>query len=154
MSNILHVGRTFPRADGSPDIPRHHLTVSRRSDVAILEAANHLAAPLYADPDGRSRRCARPTSVGAGEVRASLHAQRSGRAGWLPGQVHAAQAAPAALPEDPREPGTWRRIGVLTRDNATAAEVFDALTADGIPVEIVGLNGLLRLPEVSRWSPP
>ena len=82
-------------------------------------------------------------------MRASLHASPAAELAWLPGQVHAVQAHLASLPEDPREPGTWRRIGVLARDNATAAEVFDALTADGIPVEIVGLNGLLRLPEVS-----
>jgi DNA helicase-2/ATP-dependent DNA helicase PcrA len=44
----------------------------------------------------------------------------------------------------------WREIGVLTRDNATAAEVFDALSAREIPVEIVGLQGLLRLPEVAE----
>ena len=48
-----------------------------------------------------------------------------------------------------REPG-WKEIGVLTRDNAHAAAVFDALTDREIPVEIVGLKGLLRLPEVSE----
>ena len=49
-------------------------------------------------------------------------------------------------------PGTelWSDIGVLTRDNAHAAEVFDALTEAGVPVEIVGLSGLLRLPEVAE----
>ena len=44
----------------------------------------------------------------------------------------------------------WSEIGVLTRDNAHAEEVFDALTGAGIPVEIVGLSGLLRLPEVAE----
>ena len=39
---------------------------------------------------------------------------------------------------------------MLTRDNSTAEAVFDALTAAGIPVEIVGLSGLLRLPEVAE----
>jgi DNA helicase-2/ATP-dependent DNA helicase PcrA len=149
VSNILHVGRTFPRADGSTDIPRHHLTVSRRSDVAILEAANHLARPLYADPAVPVTPLRPAEEVGAGEVRASLHPSAAAELAWLPGQVHAVQQHLASLPEDPREPGTWRRIGVLARDNATAAEVFDALTAAGVPVEIVGLNGLLRLPEVS-----
>ena len=50
------------------------------------------------------------------------------------------------------DPGTelWSDIGVLTRDNAHAAEVFDALTEAGVPVEIVGLSGLLRLPEVAE----
>ena len=39
---------------------------------------------------------------------------------------------------------------MLTRDNAHAEDVFDALTGAGIPVEIVGLSGLLRLPEVAE----
>ncbi len=47
-------------------------------------------------------------------------------------------------------PALWSDIGVLTRDNATAESVFDTLTAAGIPVEIVGLSGLLRLPEVAE----
>ena len=44
----------------------------------------------------------------------------------------------------------WSEVGVLTRDNNHAADVFDALTSRGIPVEIVGLKGLMRLPEVSE----
>ena len=51
----------------------------------------------------------------------------------------------AAMPEP-----LWSEIGVLTRDNNHAADVFDALTSRGIPVEIVGLKGLMRLPEVSE----
>jgi DNA helicase-2/ATP-dependent DNA helicase PcrA len=39
---------------------------------------------------------------------------------------------------------------VLSRDNAQAEEVYDALTTAGIPVEIVGLSGLVRLPEVAE----
>ncbi len=44
----------------------------------------------------------------------------------------------------------WSEVGVLTRDNNHAADVFDALTSREIPVEIVGLKGLMRLPEVSE----
>ena len=39
---------------------------------------------------------------------------------------------------------------MLTRDNAHAESVFDALTEAQVPVEIVGLSGLLRLPEVAE----
>ena len=48
------------------------------------------------------------------------------------------------------QPSPGPAIGVLTRDNAHAEDVFDALTGAGIPVEIVGLSGLLRLPEVAE----
>ncbi len=57
----------------------------------------------------------------------------------------AVTAARGAMPEP-----SWREIGVLTRDNSHAADVFDALTRHEIPVEIVGLKGLLRLPEVAE----
>ena len=42
------------------------------------------------------------------------------------------------------------RGGRAHRDNNHAADVFDALTSREIPVEIVGLKGLMRLPEVSE----
>ncbi len=61
---------------------------------------------------------------------------------WLAAQVPATHAA--------METPSWREIGVLVRDNAHAADVFDTLTAAGAPVEIVGLAGLLRLPEVAE----
>ena len=44
----------------------------------------------------------------------------------------------------------WSDVGVLSRDNSQAEEVYDALTTAGIPVEIVGLSGLIRLPEVAE----
>ncbi|MBB6629097.1 ATP-dependent helicase [Nocardioides sp. KIGAM211] len=141
VSNILGFGRDFPAADGSPDVPTHPLTVNRRSDRRILEVANRLAAPLYAQfPQVRELEAAE--SAGPGAVRTLVHETYAGELAWLAGEVAATHAA---MPEP-----AWREIGVLTRDNATAADVFDALTAVDIPVEIVGLQGLLRLPEVAE----
>ncbi len=60
----------------------------------------------------------------------------------------------AALPAQVRAArdryGAWSSVGVLTRDNATAAAVFRALSGADVPVEIVGLKGLLALPEVAE----
>ena len=77
-----------------------------------------------------------------GEVTAVVHETYDDELAWLADRViatHAEMAEPA-----------WREIGVLTRDNSHAAAVFDALSDREIPVEIVGLKGLLRLPEVSE----
>ena len=71
-----------------------------------------------------------------------MHETYDDELAWLPDQVD----APTHAMAEPR----WNEIGVLTRDNAHAADVFDALTAAEIPVEIVGLKGLLRLPEVAE----
>jgi DNA helicase II / ATP-dependent DNA helicase PcrA len=136
-SNILTFAETFPAAAGA--VPSYPLTVSRRSDRRILEVANRLAAPLYAASDA-----VQPLDAadGAGEGRVTTRVFETHREElvWLAEEVTATH----------ERGGAWSDIGVLTRDNAHAAEVFDALTAAGVPVEIVGLSGLLRLPEVAE----
>jgi DNA helicase II / ATP-dependent DNA helicase PcrA len=139
VSNIVHFADDFPSATGTRST--YPLTVNRRSDARILETANRLAAPLYrALPEVRPL----DPSPGAapGTVRVAVHESYRDELEWLPGQVKAAYAGMATR--------RWSGIGVLTRDNAHAADVFDALTAEEIPVEIVGLQGLLRLPEVAE----
>ncbi len=138
VSNILHFGQDFPAADGQ--VARYALTVNRRSDRRILEVANALAAPLYdafaqVDP-------LEPGTDDDGSVDTIVHLTSAAELAWLAEQVPATHGA--------METPSWREIGVLVRDNAHAADVFDALTAVGVPVEIVGLAGLLRLPEVAE----
>ncbi|MGB0101106.1 MAG: ATP-dependent DNA helicase [Nocardioides sp.] len=139
VSNILRFGEDFPRADGG-EVATYPLTVNRRSDARILDVANQLAQPLH-----RQFPQVAPLEPGTdevGEVQAIVHEAYAGELAWLAREVPAARGAMA-------EP-CWREIGVLVRDNAHAADVFDALTAAEIPVEIVGVNGLLRLPEVAE----
>ena len=141
VSNILRFGEDFPTADGAVDAATYPLTVNRRSDRRILQVANALAAPLYAQFP--SVRPLEPKPGAApGQVRTCVHGSYDEELAWLPAQVRAAREGVAG--------GAWSEIGVLTRDNAHAADVFDALTAAEIPVEIVGLQGLLRLPEVAE----
>jgi ATP-dependent DNA helicase UvrD/PcrA len=139
VSNILGFPETFPSPSG--DVPSYPLTVNRRSDRRILTVANRLAAPLYATTTAVRPLEAKPEAAEGSVTTRVFETQREELA-WLAGavaQVHG-------------EPGTerWSDIGVLTRDNAHAADVFDTLTEAGIPVEIVGLSGLLRLPEVAE----
>ncbi|WP_183096123.1 ATP-dependent DNA helicase [Nocardioides stalactiti] len=135
VSNILEFGRDFPTAAG--ERPSYSLTVNRRSDARILDVANHLARALYV---GREQERLRAKDEAAdGDVRVVVHETLDEELTWLGDQVIAAH-----------ERSDWKEIGVLTRDNASAALVFDALTDREIPVEIVGLKGLLRLPEVAE----
>jgi DNA helicase-2/ATP-dependent DNA helicase PcrA len=136
VSNILHFADTFA-AGSAGTFP---LTVNRRSDRRILEVANRLAEPLYTAYAGRVVRLAAPPAAGRGEVSARVLPTQADELAWLADQVQVAHDAGAA----------WSDIGVLTRDNAHAADVFDALTARDVPVEIVGLSGLIRLPEVAE----
>ena len=137
VSNILRFAEQFLRADGSP-AETYPLPRNWRSDRRILEVANALAAPLLAQhPQVKPLT---PGNAVDGAVDTIVHESYAAELGWLATEVQASQAA-----------GTpWKEIGVLVRDNQHAADVFDALTASGVPVEIVGLKGLLRLPEVAE----
>ena len=139
VSNILGFAETFPAASGS--VPSYPLTVNRRSDRRILAVANRLAAPLYAGSDAVRPLEAKP-GADEGVVTTRVFETQREELAWLAEAV--AEAHGGARTE------LWSDIGVLTRDNAHAAEVFDALTGAGVPVEIVGLSGLLRLPEVAE----
>jgi DNA helicase-2/ATP-dependent DNA helicase PcrA len=140
VSNILNFADTFPAPDGGP-VPTYPLTVNRRSDARILEVANRLAEPLY-ERYGQVEPLVAKPGAEAGTVTSAVF------------ETHAEELDALAVAvrdaHDPAVEGSWARIGVLTRDNAHAEDVFDALTAAGIPVEIVGLSGLLRLPEVAE----
>ncbi|ABL81023.1 MULTISPECIES: ATP-dependent DNA helicase [unclassified Nocardioides] len=141
VSNILNFADTFPAA-GSRAVPTYPLTVNRRSDARILEVANRLAAPLYEKYGQVEPLVAKPEAE-TGTVTTQVFETHADELAWLVGAV---KEAHEGLPAD----GGWAQIGVLTRDNAHAEDVFDALTSAGVPVEIVGLSGLLRLPEVAE----
>jgi DNA helicase II / ATP-dependent DNA helicase PcrA len=140
VSNILGFAETFPAADGSA-VPTYPLTVNRRSDARILDVANRLAEPLYERFSQVEPLVAKP-EADRGEVTTQVFTTHADELAWLVDAVKEAH--------DPTSERGWAQIGVLTRDNAHAEDVFDALTGAGIPVEIVGLSGLLRLPEVAE----
>lgn len=139
VSNILDFDKDFPAREGRAR--RFTLAVNRRSDRRILETANHLAATLY-DTTPDSGRLVPAADAGPGEVGVSVHATWDDELDWLADRVRRAR--------DEMDEPAWRGIGVLTRDNSHAAAVFDRLSEHEIPVEIVGLKGLLRLPEVAE----
>jgi DNA helicase-2/ATP-dependent DNA helicase PcrA len=142
VSNILQFNLDFPNFRG-PDVDgpaaTYHLAVNRRSDRRILAVANELAEPLYRETRSVVRLEAKPEAA-EGDVRLHVHNTYDDELAWLAREVRGAHDAGTA----------WGEIGVLVRDNRHAADVFDTLTNAEIPVEIVGLKGLLRLPEVSE----
>lgn len=138
VSNILNFADMFPAADGEHHI--QHLTVNRRSERRILEVANRLAQPLLTKYGEQVAELRPKPEASAGVVEAHVFERHLDELAWLVSSVKEAHV----------RTGDWSGIGVLTRDNAHAEEVFDALTGSDIPVEIVGLSGLLRLPEVAE----
>lgn len=142
-SNILQFVTDFPGRDGFP-APSYALTVNRRSGHRILEVANQLAAGLRSDPvlaeaAGDSILVA-PPEAPPGEVAAATFATWADEVGWLADRVVAARAE--------GDVQAWSDIAVLTRRNADIGPLYAELVGRDVPVEIVGLGGLLGLPEV------
>ncbi|QDP96445.1 ATP-dependent helicase [Microlunatus elymi] len=160
-SNILRFASSFPRADGRPS-RRFALTVNRRSGQTILDVANVLSEPLRADesmllkgPEHLEMPGAlsdgpgpveglgllqAPPSSGPGEVRAATFQTWGEEVSWLADQVAAARESQTVT--------GWSEVAVLTRRNADIGPIYAELTARDVPTEIVGLGGLLSLPEV------
>ncbi|SDJ71453.1 DNA helicase-2 / ATP-dependent DNA helicase PcrA [Actinopolyspora mzabensis] len=120
---------------------RYGLLTSFRNPAGILRLANVAAEPLRESGLDVERLRARDDAPPA-DVRAALlgdvRAERRWVAERLAGRWHEAVARDG-------EPPT---AAVLVRRRADMADMADALRAEGLPVEVVGLGGLLDEPEV------
>lgn len=143
VDNIDDFPEHFPRADDEP-ATRHRLGVNRRCAVRVLDAANDIAGRLYEVHQG-----AEPLQPGdaarPGQLRLALHHTVVDEIEWVADQV---RRLPEELADD-GEPAAWSDIAVLVRERQEIAELSSALRARGIPVEVVGLAGLLIQPEVT-----
>lgn len=140
-ANLPRFTTDFPGAGGEPAAVRELLT-SWRNPPEVLHVANHIADPLRAGGVPVSRLRSRPDSR-PGTVNAALctdiDTERARVAEWI--DAHYAAAA--------REGGPPPTAAVLVRRNADAEPIADALRERGLPVEVVGLGGLLHTPEVA-----
>jgi DNA helicase-2/ATP-dependent DNA helicase PcrA len=136
VRNIGGFPRHFPRVNGQP-AQLFPLGQNNRSDVQILATANQLAAPLRErHPEVAPLRPRRDAA--RGDVSAAMYAT-------YPDEVQAVAADIAARVESGERPGS---IAVLVRRREEFAPYYAALVALGVPIEVVGLGGLLELPEV------
>ncbi|MFC0629067.1 UvrD-helicase domain-containing protein [Kribbella deserti] len=137
VANLDEFPAHFPLADGSP-AHRYVLSVNRRSGSAILAAANQHAAELYERHPGVIPLEAPPTAP-TGAITVGLFETRSQEIEWVADSIVAAHKTTGRR---------WKDIGILMRTNVDLSAVHEALIARRVPVEVVGLGGLLALPEV------
>lgn len=138
--------RRFPVSFGT-GAPARTLSTTYRSGGRILQLANALSEPLRVDAGGVSVPILRPAPGREqdGEVRCALLVDVDAEASWVAGQV---VAALGALPLRPGQ-GQWSRAAVLCRRRTLFPRLRQAFEALGVPVEVVGLGGLLDVPEVA-----
>jgi DNA helicase-2/ATP-dependent DNA helicase PcrA len=138
-TNLPRFTTDFPLADGTP-APTLELRTSWRNPPRALYLANAVSAE------------ARRRSVAVRALRPRPDAQ--------PGVIRCALLTDVATERDwvadhlariyHRDDGSAApTAAVLVRRNADAAPIADALAARGVPVEVVGLAGLLAVPEVA-----
>ncbi len=139
--------RTFP---GTADRPAERLTLSTswRNDRAVLAVANRVAGdlPQPADAAPLPDLAAAPTA-GPGEVRVGLYETVAEETAALADRLAAEWHG---RPGDEGGPVAPRpTVAVLARRRAQLPGIAAALRERGLPVEVVGLGGLLDVPEVS-----
>ncbi|MFE5947246.1 UvrD-helicase domain-containing protein [Streptomyces sp. NPDC056480] len=138
VANLDDFPEHFPHADGSP-ADRYSLSENRRSGGRLLDLANGLAAPLRAMHAGVEALRPAPGAEADGSVRIALLPTHAEEIDWLADSL-------AHLVRSGREPG---EIAVLCRTATDFPAIHAALVARDVPVEVVGLSGLLHLPEIA-----
>ena len=125
----------FPCSDGSRGV-LHTLDVSQRCPPPIIDVANTLAAPYYATTTVVTPlKAADPQ--GHGRVAVSLH-------DTVEDEIHDVVAQIL----DTHTTYAWKDVAILVREGKEIGAIVKALKSKGVPVEVVGLNGLLTQPEI------
>lgn len=141
-SNLADFLNDFPRADGSRGV-QHSLAVSRRCPEPIIDVANTLAAPYYATSDVVTPLQSAPGND-TGDVTVSLHERVDDEIEHVVDQIVAAHDRQTGADD---QPIGWKDIAILVRESKEIGAIVAALRGRDIPVEVVGLNGLLSRPE-------
>ncbi|MFL6138595.1 MAG: UvrD-helicase domain-containing protein [Frankiaceae bacterium] len=115
------------------------LRINQRSGGTLLRLANRIADPLRAVHPRVVELAARPGAEASGTARCALLPTWADEVAWVTGRIKAAVEAGT-------RPG---QCAVLVRARSAFADLHDALAGAGLPVEVVGLGGLLALPEVA-----
>ncbi len=158
VGNILRFPQHFRRASGAL-AQVYPLTVNFRSGGAILAVANRVVAGLgrgsgaLVEPPVLQPREGRETAGPAGgQVRVRLLSDAEAEAEWVAARIRDAcvdgRAGHAAGCAQPECEG-WHEAAVLCRRRSQFGLLRQALERAGVPVEVVGLGGLLDAPEVA-----
>ncbi|MFG1791421.1 ATP-dependent helicase [Nocardia sp. NPDC049149] len=145
-ANLPRFATDFPSAPGVP-APTLPLLTSWRNPPEALALANLVAEPLRRralDGGGVTVDALRAKpDAGQGIVALALTETVADEREWLAARIAEEWAVRRAAGEPPPT------SAVLVRRNADASPLAEALRAQGLPVEIVGLGGLLATPEVA-----
>lgn len=140
-TNLPRFTTDFPRSDGTP-APTLELRTSWRNPPEVLHLANEMSVDARRRSVSVRSLQSRPGAE-PGAVHCALLSDVEAERDWVADQIaarwHDGTSQFAAVPT----------AAVLVRRNADAAPMAEALNRRGVPVEVVGLAGLLAVPEVA-----
>lgn len=133
-------------ASGSPSLGQatKHLSTSYRSGGPVLQLANVVSTPLRSEGVRVPELSCAPGRERDGAVVCALLPDVQAEAAWVARSV---RDAVRALPPD--QDRLWAQAAVLCRKRSMFPLLRAAFDALGVPVEVVGLGGLLDVPEVA-----
>ena len=140
-ANLPRFATDFPLSDGEP-APRLELLTSWRNPPEALDLANAASSILRGRGVPVPELRPKPDAT-AGDIRVALHGDVDAERDWIAQRIAAEYAANHDRGDGPPT------AAVLIRRNADAAPIAAALRRRGLPVEVVGLGGLLHVPEVA-----
>ena len=145
MYNLIGFADDFPRSNGQGYEPVS-LSENFRSGSNILEVANAVVEridperrpgdPLRAHPDN-----------GTGQVDLALFSDEGAEADWI---AQRCEELHETVTHEGRDLVRWRDIAILVRRKAAMDMLLQALEEREIPVEVIGLGGLLKTSEVTE----
>jgi DNA helicase-2/ATP-dependent DNA helicase PcrA len=145
MYNLLGFAEHFPRG-GLKDHDPISLSENFRSGARILDVANAVVDAIPSE-----RRPGAPLRAyegnGAGRVALGLFSDERAEARWIADEcerLHGLASAPG------RAPIEWRDIAILVRRKASMDAIIEVFEDADIPLEVMGLGGLLKTPEVTE----
>ncbi|GAA1992794.1 ATP-dependent helicase [Catenulispora subtropica] len=139
VANLDDFPEHFARADGSRS-RGYALTENRRSGGRLLEFANVVSEPLRQKHTGVRRLRPSEEKADKGWTRVGLLETAEDEVKWV-----------ARMVADAHYRGgiALREIAVLVRKGNQIPPLYEEMHAQGLPVEVVGLSGLVHLPEVA-----
>ncbi|GAA3129812.1 ATP-dependent DNA helicase [Planomonospora alba] len=162
--NLTRFPSDFRTASGEP-APVRQLSVSFRNGDAVLDVAARIQLPLRIQAREVPVLVPGGNRVERGRVVCAFHETADDEAAWIAERIHrllGTESAPDGLPwgEGERKrakQSVWggpqclqpHDVAILARKRSQFPALRRALEERGIPVEVVGLGGLLTVPEVA-----
>ncbi|MBI4260881.1 MAG: ATP-dependent helicase [Actinobacteria bacterium] len=145
LFNILRFGRDFPAGD--VPAPRLPLYVNFRSGSRILAVADEVIGGVPDERRAEGKILQPHPDRGDGRVVAFVASDERAEARRIAELIKGFVEGRPAGGADGDQPA-WHDVAVLCRKKRLFPAISEVLRKEGIPVEVVDLGGLLRMPEV------